>query len=108
MMTATPHQTPHTDGRSLARLALKTGVLFLILNVVFAWLNPLPALGRVSAYNFSFLRLRHIPRAAVFFILLTEEQHIIVFMTLPGTPSIELGRNKRPLIREGFYEVQKL
>lgn len=52
MITATPHQTPRTDGRSLARLALKTGVLFLILNVVFAWLNPLPALGRVSAYNY--------------------------------------------------------
>ena len=52
MMAATPHQTPRTDGRSLARLALKTGVLFLILNVVFAWLNPVPALGRVSAYNY--------------------------------------------------------
>ena len=52
MIDATPHQTPRTDGPSLARLALKTGVLFLILNVVFASLNPLPALGRISAYNY--------------------------------------------------------
>ena len=40
-----------TDRHTLARLLLKTGVLFLILNLAFALLNPLPALGRISAYN---------------------------------------------------------
>jgi hypothetical protein len=30
---------------------LKTLVLFALLNLVFLWANPLPALGRISAYN---------------------------------------------------------
>lgn len=51
-MTANPTvQLQRAGGRTLARLLLKTGVLFLILNLVFAWSNPLPALGRISAYN---------------------------------------------------------
>ena len=39
------------DRHTLARLLLKTGVLFLILNLAFALVNPLPAIGRISAYN---------------------------------------------------------
>ena len=39
------------DRNTLARLLLKTGVLFLILNLAFALVNPLPAIGRISAYN---------------------------------------------------------
>lgn len=51
-MTANPTEQPQrTGGRTLARLLLKTVGLFLILNFAFAQLNPLPALGRISAYN---------------------------------------------------------
>ncbi len=51
-MTANPtEQLQRAGGRTLARLLLKTGVLFLLLNLAFAQLNPLPALGRISAYN---------------------------------------------------------
>lgn len=51
-MTTNPTvQLQRAGARTLARLLLKTGVLFLILNLVFAWSNPLPALGRISAYN---------------------------------------------------------
>ena len=39
------------DRHTLARLLIKTGVLFLILNLAFALVNPLPAIGRISAYN---------------------------------------------------------
>lgn len=52
-MTTNPTvQLQRAGRRTLARLMLKTGVLFLILNLVFAWSNPLPALGRISAYNY--------------------------------------------------------
>ena len=51
-MTANPtEQLQRAGGRTLARLLMKTGVLFLLLNLAFAQLNPLPALGRISAYN---------------------------------------------------------
>lgn len=51
-MTTNPTvQLQRAGARTLARLLLKTGVLFLILNLVFAWSNLLPALGRISAYN---------------------------------------------------------
>ncbi len=51
-MTANPtEQLQRAGGRTLARLLMKTGVLFLLLNVAFAHLNPLPALGRISTYN---------------------------------------------------------
>lgn len=51
-MTTNPTvQLQRAGARTLARLLLKTGVLFLILNLLFAWSNPLPALGRISAYN---------------------------------------------------------
>lgn len=51
-MTTNPTvQLQRAGRRTLARLLLKTGVLFLIVNLVFAWSNPLPALGRISAYN---------------------------------------------------------
>lgn len=51
-MTTNPTvQLQRAGARTLARLLLKTGVLFLILNLVFAWSNPLPALSLISAYN---------------------------------------------------------
>lgn len=51
-MTTNPTvQLQRAGRRTLARLMLKTGVLFLILNLVFAWSNPLPALSLISAYN---------------------------------------------------------
>jgi lysophospholipase L1-like esterase len=37
--------------RTIGRVLLKTAVLFLLLNALFAWLYPLEALGRVSLYN---------------------------------------------------------
>lgn len=37
--------------RSLIRIALKTALLFAVINFGFVWLNPLPLLGRVSVYN---------------------------------------------------------
>lgn len=37
--------------RFILRLLLKAGLLFAVLNIGFVWLNPLPALGRVSVYN---------------------------------------------------------
>jgi len=37
--------------RFIARVLIKTAVLFVALNVLFAALNPLPTLGRLSLYN---------------------------------------------------------
>jgi lysophospholipase L1-like esterase len=37
--------------RMLGRIALKTALLFLLLNGLFAWAYPLEALGRMSLYN---------------------------------------------------------
>jgi hypothetical protein len=45
---------PHTGWRTLRNLLLKAAGLFVILNLLFAWLNPLPALARLSAYNHLF------------------------------------------------------
>jgi hypothetical protein len=45
---------PTNDPISLPRLLVKTLVLFLILNVVFALSDPLPFLGKISAYNLIF------------------------------------------------------
>ena len=42
------------DKISLSRLLLKTLLLFAALNLLFAAANPLPALGRLSAYNVLF------------------------------------------------------
>ncbi len=40
-----------TDPRFVRNVLLKALVLFFIANLLFAWTNPLPALGRLSAYN---------------------------------------------------------
>ena len=37
--------------RTIGRVLLKTAVLFLLLNALFAWLYPLETLGRLSLYN---------------------------------------------------------
>ncbi|HYO89464.1 MAG TPA: hypothetical protein VER79_12495 [Candidatus Limnocylindrales bacterium] len=42
---------PFAHWRALARLLVKTAVWFVALNLLFALLNPLPVLGRVTLYN---------------------------------------------------------
>lgn len=37
--------------RTALRIVVKAAALFIVLNLAFAWLNPLEALGRVSLYN---------------------------------------------------------
>lgn len=49
MNTGSP--PPTSPGVSLLRVLLKAGLLFLALNLLYAWLQPAPALGRISAYN---------------------------------------------------------
>lgn len=46
----TKPQTPYTRG-FIFRVLLKAALLFVLINVVFAALNPLPLLGRLSVYN---------------------------------------------------------
>jgi hypothetical protein len=46
----TKPQTPYTRG-FIFRVLLKAALLFALINVVFAALNPLPLLGRLSVYN---------------------------------------------------------
>jgi hypothetical protein len=43
--------TSSTPSISLFRLSLKVGVLFVLANLLFALLDPMPLLGRVSIYN---------------------------------------------------------
>jgi hypothetical protein len=45
-LTATPLTWPQ-----LARIILKAAALFVLCNLIFAWLEPSPALGRISVYN---------------------------------------------------------
>jgi len=42
------------ESKFVRNIILKALVLFVILNFVFALSNPLPAIGRISAYNFLF------------------------------------------------------
>ena len=44
-------QSSIVNWKSLARIMLKTAVLFLLLNLLFAWALPLEGLGRLSLYN---------------------------------------------------------
>ncbi len=46
---------------NLPRLAAKTIGLFILFNLLFALTNPLPALGRISAYNFLFPGRQRLP-----------------------------------------------
>ncbi len=48
---------------SVPRLLLKTALLFLAFNLAFAALDPLPALGRLSLYNFAFPGRGRLPYA---------------------------------------------
>ncbi|MBC7810564.1 MAG: hypothetical protein H7175_05425, partial [Burkholderiales bacterium] len=43
--------TEQTNWRYLGRIVVKAALLFVLANVLFALLDPLPALGRVSLYN---------------------------------------------------------
>lgn len=45
---------PAFNWRFIRNVAIKTAALFVVLNLLFALLNPLPAFGRVSAYNVLF------------------------------------------------------
>jgi hypothetical protein len=47
--------------RFIRNVLIKTAVLFVTLNVLFALLNPLPALGHVSAYNALFRGRERLP-----------------------------------------------
>jgi hypothetical protein len=42
------------DDQNLWRILIKTLLLFIVCNLIFALLDPLPALGRLSAYNLVF------------------------------------------------------
>lgn len=48
-MTSSPDKT--IDWRSVLRVVLKAAALFVMVNLLFAVLNPLPAIGRISVYN---------------------------------------------------------
>lgn len=50
-MSSSSTPSPQFSLRFALRVLLKAGLLFIVFNLVFAWLNPLPALGRLSAYN---------------------------------------------------------
>ena len=39
------------NGRFIFRVLIKTVVLFILFNLIFAWLDPLPSLGSISIYN---------------------------------------------------------
>ena len=50
-----PTKQPNTQSSiSLPRLAIKTICLFIVIDLVYAAINPLPALGHLSAYNILF------------------------------------------------------
>ncbi|MEW6567896.1 MAG: hypothetical protein AB1449_06975 [Chloroflexota bacterium] len=49
-MSAPPASPPIT-GRFIRSVLLRTALLLLALNLAFAWLDPLPLLGRLSMYN---------------------------------------------------------
>lgn len=51
---------PYTRGFTL-RVILKAALLFVVLNVLFALLDPLPALGRLSLYNVLFPGRERLP-----------------------------------------------
>lgn len=48
--SSTPGIPPVTD-RFVGSVLLRTALLLLAINLAFAWLDPLPVLGRLSAYN---------------------------------------------------------
>ncbi|HEX7975874.1 MAG TPA: hypothetical protein VF498_15805, partial [Anaerolineales bacterium] len=47
--------------RYARNIALKALVLFAIVDLAFAWLNPLPALGQLSGYNHLFPGRERLP-----------------------------------------------
>jgi len=50
-----------TDFRFVRNVLLKALLLFVIANLAFAWLNPLPLIGKVSAYNLIFPGRERLP-----------------------------------------------
>src|SRR6185436_5344154 len=50
-----------TDSRFIRNVLLKALLLFVIANLAFAWLNPLPLLGKASAYNLIFPGRQRLP-----------------------------------------------
>ncbi|MFN8377999.1 MAG: hypothetical protein U0452_04945 [Anaerolineae bacterium] len=53
--------TPFTRWRAVLRLLFKALVFFVALNLIFALLNPLPALGRLTLYNSLFPGRERLP-----------------------------------------------
>lgn len=51
---------PYTWG-FMARVVVKAAILFALLNVLFALVNPLPALGRISGYNLLYAGRERLP-----------------------------------------------
>lgn len=51
-----PHQT-----RFAVRVLLKTLALFLIVNLFFGWVDPVPLIGRISFYNYLFPGRQRLP-----------------------------------------------
>jgi len=45
---------PPVNARFLVNVLVKALLLFLVFNLLFTWINPLPWLGRISAYNLLF------------------------------------------------------
>jgi len=44
-------KTPTQTWKTIGRVVLKAAALFILLNLVFAWLKPLESLGQLSLYN---------------------------------------------------------
>lgn len=53
-MNTAPPETKQASRRSIARILVKALVIFLLFNLLFLWLDPLPFLGNISAYNHLF------------------------------------------------------
>lgn len=66
-----PNQAPFTKSQapvakdsstlSIGSLLIKTSLLFIVFNLSFAWFNPMPSLGRISAYNWLFPGRQRLP-----------------------------------------------
>ena len=52
---------PRTKDRFVRNVVIKGLILFVMLNLLFGLVNPLPVLGRISAYNFLFPGRKRLP-----------------------------------------------
>jgi len=56
-----PHRNIHEEARSLRNIILKTAILLIVFNLLFAWIFPLKTLGRISLYNHVFSGRERLP-----------------------------------------------